>query len=188
DDDLTPSQTAGYKVGQEKTLAELANLDAEDESLQRWKASLGLAAGASAGVKKVIPQTLYLESPSLHKALVLDLTNAAALADLKKNPISIKEGVEYSVGVSFLVEGAIVSGLRYLHVVKRSGLKVDKTEKMIGSHGPQAEPHRRTILEEESPSGMLARSGSYLVRSRLTDDDGIVWLDAEWYFKLTKEW
>lgn len=30
------------------------------------------------------------------------------------------------------------------------------------------------ILEEESPSGMLARSGSYLVRSRLTDDDGIV--------------
>lgn len=54
DDDLAPSQTAGYKPGEEKTLAELAELDKEDESLARWKASLGLAAGgAAAGAKKV---------------------------------------------------------------------------------------------------------------------------------------
>lgn len=35
---------------------------------------------------------------------------------------------------------------------------------------------------------MLARSGSYLVRSRIVDDDGTNWLDFEWSFKLTKEW
>jgi Rho GDP-dissociation inhibitor len=59
---------------------------------------------------------------------------------------------------------------------------------MLGSYGPQAEAHRRTIVEEESPSGMLARAGSNVVRSRIVDDDGTVWLDFTWTFKLTKEW
>ena len=31
----------GYKPGQKRTAEELAKLDAEDESLNRWKASLG---------------------------------------------------------------------------------------------------------------------------------------------------
>ena len=35
---------------------------------------------------------------------------------------------------------------------------------------------------------MLARSGSYVVRSRVTDDDKHEWLDFEWGFKLGKEW
>ncbi|CAG8835717.1 5019_t:CDS:1, partial [Racocetra persica] len=41
-DELAPSQTPGYKVGEKKTLDEYANLDSTDESLNRWKASLGL--------------------------------------------------------------------------------------------------------------------------------------------------
>ncbi|CED84748.1 Rho GDP-dissociation inhibitor [Phaffia rhodozyma] len=168
DDDLTPSTTAGYKLGQERSLAELAALDQEDESLQKWKASLGLNTGAvgQAGPKR---------SPD-------------EIAKLKKNPINIKEGIEYSVGIEFTVENQIVSGLKYLQLVKRSGIKVDKTEKMIGSHGPQAEPYSRIIAEEESPSGMLARSGTYNVRSRIVDDDGVVYVDFEWAFKLTTSW
>jgi hypothetical protein len=43
---------------------------------------------------------------------------------------------------------------------------------------------RSQIAEEESPSGMLVRSGSYVVRSRITDDDEKVWLDFEWGFKV----
>lgn len=39
-----------------------------------------------------------------------------------------------------------------------------------------------------SPTGMLARSGSYAVRSRVIDDDGKVYADFEWTFKLAKEW
>lgn len=42
DDDLTPSQTAGYKVGEKKSINEYKDLDADDESLAKWKASLGL--------------------------------------------------------------------------------------------------------------------------------------------------
>ncbi len=36
----------GYKLGEKKTLDELAELDSEDASLARWKASLGVVPGA----------------------------------------------------------------------------------------------------------------------------------------------
>jgi Rho GDP-dissociation inhibitor len=50
DDEMAPSQTAGYKVGEKKTLDEYKNLDANDESLKKWKESLGL--NIAAGKKK----------------------------------------------------------------------------------------------------------------------------------------
>lgn len=45
DEELRPTQTEGYKVGEKKTVEEYAQLDANDESLARWKASLGIGAG-----------------------------------------------------------------------------------------------------------------------------------------------
>lgn len=42
------AETEGYKPGAKKSVAEYAQLDAEDESLARWKASLGIGAGQSA--------------------------------------------------------------------------------------------------------------------------------------------
>jgi hypothetical protein len=53
---------------------------------------------------------------------------------------------------------------------------VDKLEQMLGSYGPspKGEPYTKNFDPEESPSGMLARSGSYNVRSRVIDDDGEV--------------
>jgi len=47
DDDLAPSKTEGFKVGEKKTLDEYKNLDQEDEALNRWKASLGLGSGTA---------------------------------------------------------------------------------------------------------------------------------------------
>lgn len=113
---------------------------------------------------------MFLESPSLNRPLVLDLTKGPAeFAKLKKEPstsqtdllslirgstvtdfsgsvvVSIKEGVEYSVGITFNVEGAIVSGLRYLHIAKRSGIKVDKSEAMLGSYGPKANSYSTKV-------------------------------------------
>jgi len=72
---------------------------------------------------------------------------------------------------------------------------------MIGSYGPAKDPYQKIVSHvrveidytriltqaassqfaaEESPSGMLARSGSYDVRSRIIDDDKKTWLDFEW--------
>lgn len=74
------------------------------------------------------------------------------------------------------VQHDVVSGLKYLQVVKRKGIRgknnnenmyaflfiyllliVDKTEEMIGSYGPSADPYEKKFLPEEAPSGMLAR-------------------------------
>ncbi|KAG9127277.1 hypothetical protein FRC07_015035 [Ceratobasidium sp. 392] len=190
EDDLKPTATAGYKVGQKKTVDEYANLDANDESLNRWKASIGIGAGGSGGGSKVAVLSLFLTSPTLPpgKTISLDLTDGAAMEAVKKSPIVIKEGVEYNVGITFMVNGDIVTGLRYIHVVKRMGVKVDKLEHMIGSYGPKDEPQSVTFVTEESPSGMLARSGTYEVVSRVYDDDKRIHADFPWTFKLAKEW
>lgn len=55
EDELAPTQTAGYRVGEKKTLEEYETLDAHDESLKKWKQSLGL--GQASG---------KLGSPFLH--------------------------------------------------------------------------------------------------------------------------
>jgi Rho GDP-dissociation inhibitor len=82
---------------------------------------------------------------------------------------------------------------------------VDKLEQMLGSYGPGKDPYTKNFEPEVSPSGMLARTGSYQVRSRVIDDDGEVYAgsflstpssmgfnpddpDWEWSFKLAKEW
>jgi len=73
------------------------------------------------------------------------------------------------------VNNSIISGVRYIHIVKRAGVKVDKLEQMLGSYAPNVNPHTKNFDPEESPSGMLARSGTYNVRSRVIDDDGEVY-------------
>lgn len=54
---------------------------------------------------------------------------------------------------------------------------VDKLEEMIGSYGPRSEPYTKRFATEEAPSGLLARSGTNTVRSRVVDDDGTVFAD-----------
>ncbi|KAF9451617.1 E set domain-containing protein [Macrolepiota fuliginosa MF-IS2] len=202
--ELKPTTTPGYKPGGSKSPEELARLDAEDESLARWKASLGIVPGASgpASGPKVSVLTLELDSPTLPagKKISLDINNSQELTETKKNPIIIKEGVEYNVRITFKVNHSIISvarqlltdcqGVRYIQLVKRAGIKVDKLEQMLGSYGPhpKGEAYLKNFDPEESPSGMLARSGSYTVLSRVVDDDGEVYANWEWHFKLAKEW
>lgn len=51
---------------------------------------------------------------------------------------------------------------------------------MLGSYSPSKDstPYTKDFDSEESPSGVLARSGSYTVRSRVVDDDGEVFAGA----------
>ena len=50
-------------------------------------------------------------------------------------------------------------------------------EQMLGSYGPhpKGEAYVKNFDPEEAPSGMMARSGTYHVRSRVVDDDGEVY-------------
>jgi Rho GDP-dissociation inhibitor len=195
-EDLKPTFAPGFKLGEKKTAEELAKLDANDESLARWKASLGLGPGGAAHVDtsgpKVTVYSLDLTSDTLPpgKKVSINLQDKAHLNSIKEHPLTIKEGVEYNVNICFKVNHSIISGVRYMQVVKRSGIKVDKLEQMLGSYAPSptGEPYIKKFDTEESPSGMLARSGTYNVKSRVVDDDGEVYAEFEWAFKLGKEW
>ncbi|CAB4409058.1 unnamed protein product [Rhizophagus irregularis] len=189
DDDLTPSQTAGYKVGEKKSINEYKDLDADDESLAKWKASLGLnstSTGPADDHRRVVILQIALEVEG-RDDVVLDLSTPEKLENVKNTPFTIKEGVEYRLKVKFRIQHDVVSGLKYLQVVKRKGIRVDKTEEMIGSYGPNAEPYEKKFMIEEAPSGMLAR-GHYEAKSKFIDDDNATHIEWSWSFDIKKDW
>lgn len=59
---------------------------------------------------------------------------------------------------------------------------------MIGSYAPHPNPIEKRFGSSQSPGGVLARSGAYAVKSRVVDDEGNIWADWEWAFKIAKEW
>lgn len=75
----------------------------------------------------------------------IDLSTPEALSKLKNQTITIKEGADYRLKVVFKVQHDVVSGLKYLHVVKRSGLKVDKMQEMVGSYGPSPDLYTKKV-------------------------------------------
>ncbi|KAF7723690.1 hypothetical protein EC973_001731 [Apophysomyces ossiformis] len=190
DEDLTPSQTAGYKPGEKKTLQEYETLDAQDESLKKWKESLGLnnagAAGPTDDPRKVIVEYIALEVEG-RPDVVVDLSTPDAIEKANNTPFSIKEGVEYRMKVKFRIQHDVISGLKYLQVVKRKGIRVDKTEEMIGSYGPSPSSYEKKFQLEEAPSGLLAR-GHYEAKSKFIDDDGATHMEWNWSFDIKKDW
>ena len=68
--DLAPTQTEGYKVSQKQSLAHYANLEEEDESLNKWKASLGITAGSASTETNVRSHLVFMDSPPLIFTLV----------------------------------------------------------------------------------------------------------------------
>jgi Rho GDP-dissociation inhibitor len=187
-EDLNPTQTEGYTVGEKKTSDELKNLDAEEESLNKWKESLGLkaAVGPADDPRKVVVLSLAMEIDG-RDDVVLDVSTPEKLDSLKDNPMTIKEGVEYKLKIKFKIQHEVVSGLKYIHVVKRKGIKVDRDEEMIGSFGPKLEPYEKKFAAEVAPSGFISR-GHYTVKSRFIDDDNVCHLEFEWSFDIKKDW
>ena len=79
DEELQASDETGYKVGDKKTIQELQSLDANDESLRKWKESLGLSASSPAtDARKVIVKEMILQVQG-RQDLVMDLTNIGFL-------------------------------------------------------------------------------------------------------------
>lgn len=196
DDDLVPSTTEGYKIGEKKSVDEYAKLDADDEALNRWKASLGIGAGGAGtsigepGDKRtavILELALEVDGRS---NVVIDLTAPDALKNLSTKPFTIKEGAKFSMRVKFRIQHEVISGLRYLQLVKRKGVRVDKSEEMMGSFAPNTTDkpfYEKTFAAEEAPSGMLFR-GHYEVQSRFMDDDKNNHLEFSWSFDIKKDW
>jgi len=196
DDELMPENTSGYKLSQPKhSLAEYQKMDAGDESLQRYKESLGLGGGNDLSdpndPRVCIIQSLSMESPG-RPPVVIDLSTAGSEATLKDKPFKIKEGSRFTMIATFKVQHEILSGLHYVQAVKRKGIPVPggKTSEMIGSFAPNTDKNPlyvKKFAEEEAPSGMLAR-GHYTASSSFVDDDKKTHLRFEWSFDIAKDW
>lgn len=181
----TDEESTNYKAPAKKTIDELNQLDAEDESLRKYKeALLGSNEGAS-GAKRVVIKRLELHSDELKQPLVMDLTLTPE--KIKEQTFKVKEGAEYQCHYFFQVNNEILSGLRYSQVVKRKGVPVDKNNIMVGSYAPRSEDHSFKTEAETAPSGMLAR-GTYKVKSKFIDDDKEEHAVWEWQIEIAKSW
>ena len=64
--------------------------------------------------------------------LIINLDQPDAVKNLEKSPFVIKERALYRVRIKFRVQHEIISGLRYLQLVKKAPLS-DKTDEMMVS-------------------------------------------------------
>ncbi|KAJ4289503.1 rho GDP dissociation inhibitor [Collariella sp. IMI 366227] len=174
---------------------ELGSFDEGDESLQRYKESLGLGGGRDLSdpndPRVCIIQSLTMESPG-RSPVTIDLTAPDSLANLKKNPFKIKEGVTFTMSAQFKVQHEILSGLHYVQSIKRKGIRLPggKSDEMIGSYAPNTDKqpiYTKRFAEETAPSGWSVRA-IYTVNSSFVDDDKKTHLQFEWAFEIDKDW
>ncbi|KAG8628149.1 hypothetical protein KVT40_004022 [Elsinoe batatas] len=163
-----------------------------DESLRKWKESLGIGSGKTIGdpsdPRKCIILSLGLEVEG-RSDIIIDLTTPGALEKLKKQPFTIKEGATFRMKARFTVQHQILSGMKYIQVVKRGPL-TNKMQEMIGSYSPSTTDkpeYEKKFEPETAPSGMVGR-GSYKAVSRFVDDDQQEHLRFEWSFDIKKDW
>lgn len=105
--------------------------------MQRYKESLGLG-GAGKDLsdpndpRHCIILSLTMESEG-RPPVTIDLSAKGSETTLKDKPFKIKEGCKFSMTAKFKVQHEILSGLHYVQVVKRKGIRVSKDQEMIVS-------------------------------------------------------
>lgn len=62
--------------------------------------------------------------------IVIDLSKPNSLESLNKHPFTIKEGATFRMKARFKVQHQILSGMKYVQVVSRMGVK-NKMQEMI---------------------------------------------------------
>ena len=62
--------------------------------------------------------------------IIIDLTKPGALEDLNKHPFIIKESATFRMKARFRVQHEVLSGLKYVQVVSRMGVR-NKMQEMI---------------------------------------------------------
>ncbi|EPZ35375.1 Rho GDP-dissociation inhibitor domain-containing protein [Rozella allomycis CSF55] len=145
EEDLRPSETIGYKPPEKKTIEELKMMDGDDESLTKWKQTLLKSVSNTKSNKPVLIAKLAMESEGRPDYQIEELKNKVFV---------VKEGIDFRLKVTFYVNNDVIPGLKYIQVMKRKGIKVDKMEEMIGSYGPSDEPYTKSFSPETLPSGM----------------------------------
>ncbi|CAO2835774.1 unnamed protein product [Amaranthus hypochondriacus] len=175
------------QLGPKCSIREHLEKDKDYESLRKWKEQLLGNVDFETGEETLEPEvkilSLTIVSPG-REEIVLPLPENG---DPKGLWFTLKEGSPYSLRFCFQVSNNIVSGLRYINTVWKTGLKVDSAKEMIGTFSPQAEPYTHEMPEDTTPSGFFAR-GSYTAKSKFLDDDNKCYMEINYTFDIQKEW
>lgn len=105
--------------------------------MQRYKASLGLGGTGNKISDPNDPRQCIIVSLTMNSAgrppVTIDLSESGSEKTLKDKPFKIKEGAKFTMSAKFRVQHEILSGLQYVQIVKRKGIKVSKDQEMIVS-------------------------------------------------------
>lgn len=66
--------------------------------------------------------------------VTIDLSTKGSEATLKDKPFKIKEGVKFQMVAKFKVQHDVLSGLQYVQIIRRKGIRLSKDQEMIVSH------------------------------------------------------
>jgi Rho GDP-dissociation inhibitor len=69
--------------------------------------------------------------------IIIDLTQTGALESLNKKPFTIKEGAVFRMKARFRVQHEILSGMKYVQVVSRLGVKQKMQEMIVSFLSPR---------------------------------------------------
>ncbi|KAG8642132.1 rho GDP-dissociation inhibitor 1 [Manihot esculenta] len=186
-DDEDDEEGNKIQLGPQCTLKEQLEKDKDDESLRKWKEQL-LGTVDFENIGETLEPDVKILSLSIISPGRPDIVLSVP-EDGKPEGIwfTLKEGSHYNLMFSFQVHNNIVSGLKYINTVWKTGVKVDSSKEMLGTFSPQPESYTHMMPEETTPSGMFAR-GSYSARSKFLDDDNKCYLEINYTFDIRKEW
>ncbi|KAG5561185.1 hypothetical protein RHGRI_004265 [Rhododendron griersonianum] len=159
----------------------------DDESLRKWKEQLLGSVDINAIGETLEPEvkilSLAIKSPG-RPDIFLPVPESGNPKGLW---FTLKEGSRYSLNFTFQVNNNIVSGLKYINTVWKTGVKVDSAKEMVGTFSPQLEPYTHEMPEETTPTGFFAR-GSYTAKTKFVDDDNKCYLEINYTFDIRKDW
>jgi len=184
--DERPDEVAGYKRPRKSvSVREFLKMDQKDESLRKWKAAV---------IKDVEPKF-----PADARHVIVDsfclVCNGGKSFDLNPNDRKaqqskvhiLKEGTPFHMVLKFYVQREVASGLKYMQFISRFGIRLEKSQQVLGSFGPAKEVVTYTFPEDQVPAGAFAR-GSYTAKARLVDDDDNIHLEMDWSFEIKSDW
>ncbi|XP_049398873.1 rho GDP-dissociation inhibitor 1-like [Solanum stenotomum] len=100
---------------------------------------------------------------------------------------TLKEASRYKLKFSFTVSNNVVCGLKYINTTWKTGVRVDKSQVMLGTFEPRKEPYVYELEEDVTPSGVFAR-GLYTTRTQVIDEKERCYVDITYYFDIQRQW
>ncbi|KAF3623364.1 Rho GDP-dissociation inhibitor 1 [Capsicum annuum] len=159
----------------------------DDESLreeQLLESNLGSSEGGENELEPVLQEPkLYIICPGRSDLVLCE----PFISTPKDCLFTLKEASKYKLKFSFIVSNNGVSGLKYINTTWKSGVRVDKTQVMLGNFEPRKDPYVYELEEDVTPSGVFAR-GVYTTRTQVIDEKERSYMDIKYYFDIQKQW